>query len=142
MPDGRPRVLVVDDEAPIAEAISRSLEAEGYEVRTVHDGKQALDLCATFRPDVVVLDVMMPRLNGYRVSRIIKTMGPVLWRKCVPRIVLVTGRRLDHDPQREQMFRTFSRADALLYKPFRFRQLSDTLREVLAAPPATAPGVF
>ncbi len=139
MPERPCRVLVVDDEQPIAEAISRSLEAEGYEVQVVHDGKQALDCCVSFRPDAIVLDVMMPRLNGYRVSRIIKTMGPVLWQKQVPRIVLVTGRRLDHDPQREQMFREFSRADALLYKPFRFQELSQTLRQVLAAPAGRSP---
>ncbi len=139
MSERKARVLVVDDEKLVAEAIARSLEAEGYQVRTAHDGKQALDACTSFRPDIIVLDVMMPKLNGYRVSRLAKTMGPVVWPRSVPRIVLITGRRLDHDPEREHMFREFSRADALLYKPFRFQELSETLRRLLGSRPAAAP---
>jgi len=63
------RVLVVDDEASISEAVSYALGREGYEVETAADGVEALEKVAANRPDVMVLDVMMPRMGGYDVCR-------------------------------------------------------------------------
>ncbi|MDG0809183.1 response regulator transcription factor [Cohnella rhizosphaerae] len=63
------RVLVVDDEASISEAIAYALGREGYEVETAADGVEALEKVAARRPDVMVLDVMMPRMSGYDVCR-------------------------------------------------------------------------
>ncbi|AJS57237.1 response regulator transcription factor [Paenibacillus sp. IHBB 10380] len=63
------KVLVVDDEVSIASAIVYALRREGYTVEMVGDGQEALDRVQTFKPDVMVLDVMMPRLSGYDVCR-------------------------------------------------------------------------
>ncbi|SFB50086.1 DNA-binding response regulator, OmpR family, contains REC and winged-helix (wHTH) domain [Cohnella sp. OV330] len=63
------RVLVVDDEASISEAVAYALGREGYEVETAGDGVEALEKVEAWRPDVMVLDVMMPRMGGYDVCR-------------------------------------------------------------------------
>ncbi|MBD3920575.1 response regulator transcription factor [Paenibacillus sp. PR3] len=63
------KVLAVDDEASISGAIAYALKREGYEVETASDGQEALEKVRSFRPDVLVLDVMMPKLNGYEVCR-------------------------------------------------------------------------
>ncbi|WP_239394441.1 response regulator, partial [Frankia sp. CiP3] len=57
------RVLVVDDEPAVRESLERSLRFEGYEVSSARDGMEALDAVARDRPDIVVLDVMMPRVD-------------------------------------------------------------------------------
>lgn len=63
------KVLVVDDEASISGAVAYALRREGYMVETAADGQEALERVDTFQPDVMVLDVMMPRLSGYDVCR-------------------------------------------------------------------------
>lgn len=69
MPDGgQVRVLVIDDEAPIRLLCRVNLEAEGIEVLEAPDGKSGLDLARAEHPDVVLLDVMMPGLDGWRVA--------------------------------------------------------------------------
>ncbi|RED57122.1 response regulator transcription factor [Cohnella lupini] len=63
------RILVADDEPGIANPISYAFRREGYEVETVYDGQAALDTALSFKPHVIVLDVMMPKLTGYEVCR-------------------------------------------------------------------------
>jgi len=63
------KVLVVDDEVSIASALAYALRREGYTVETAQDGQEALERVEAFNPDVLVLDVMMPRLSGYDVCR-------------------------------------------------------------------------
>jgi CheY-like chemotaxis protein len=110
------RVLVVDDECDISESVRFCLEQEGFEVKTACNGYEALGTVRAWQPHVVLLDVMIPGENGYRVSRMVKedvergVIGPVA-------VVLVTARKLD-DPQREETFADFSRADGVVYKPF------------------------
>jgi two-component system, OmpR family, response regulator MprA len=75
------RVLVVDDEPAVRESVARSLRFEGYSVVTAVDGIEALEMLADHRPDVLVLDVMMPRLDGVGVCRRMRATGdrtPVL----------------------------------------------------------------
>ena len=85
-PSGRPapeaRLLVVDDEPNIRELLSASLRYAGFEVATAPDGQQALAMAAEFRPDLLVLDVMMPGLDGFGVVRRLRQNGmhtPVLF---------------------------------------------------------------
>ncbi|WP_243737413.1 response regulator transcription factor [Blastococcus xanthinilyticus] len=76
------RLLVVDDEPNIRELLSASLRYAGFEVATAADGQQALALAASFRPDLLVLDVMMPGLDGFGVVRRLRETGrhtPVLF---------------------------------------------------------------
>ncbi|WP_427179701.1 response regulator transcription factor [Paenibacillus sp. TC-CSREp1] len=63
------KVLVVDDESSIVSAIAYALRREGYEVETANDGEEALVKVASFHPQVIILDVMMPKLDGYGVCR-------------------------------------------------------------------------
>jgi DNA-binding response OmpR family regulator len=64
-----PRVLVVEDDDAIAEVLQRSLRMEGYEVRLAGDGVKALDEASAFLPDLVVLDLGLPRLDGIDVAK-------------------------------------------------------------------------
>jgi two-component system OmpR family response regulator len=76
------RVLVVDDEPNIVELLSMSLRFAGFDVRTASDGESALDVARSFGPDLLVLDVMMPGLNGFDVLRSLRGGGsrvPVLF---------------------------------------------------------------
>ncbi|MEO6857372.1 MAG: response regulator, partial [Solirubrobacteraceae bacterium] len=68
--DSRGSVLVVDDEPTITEVLARYLERAGYRARTAADGAQALASVAADRPDLVVLDLMLPRVNGLEVMRL------------------------------------------------------------------------
>jgi DNA-binding response OmpR family regulator len=65
----RPSVLVVDDEPTIAEVVARYLERAGYRTRVAHDGPQAIESAERERPDLVVLDLMLPRMDGLEVMR-------------------------------------------------------------------------
>ncbi|GAB18731.1 two-component response regulator PhoP [Gordonia effusa NBRC 100432] len=70
-----PKVLVVDDEDNIRELLSVSLKFQGYEVRTADNGPSALDICRTYRPDLLVLDVMMPGMDGFGLLRRLRADG-------------------------------------------------------------------
>lgn len=63
------KILVVDDETSIVDLIKMELEFEGYEVDTAGDGVEAVEKAQTFRPDLIVLDIMLPKKNGYDVCR-------------------------------------------------------------------------
>ncbi|WP_325049691.1 response regulator transcription factor [Lentzea atacamensis] len=78
-PDGQPvRVLVVDDESTLAELMSMALRMEKWDVRTALDGQSAVRTAREFRPDVVVLDVMLPDFGGFEVLRKMRADFPVL----------------------------------------------------------------
>lgn len=73
---GKPtqKVLVVDDEEPILELLRYNLEKQGYEVKTAADGQQAVDVARKFHPDLVLLDIMMPKMDGVEACRQIRAM--------------------------------------------------------------------
>ncbi len=127
----RPTILLADDEPDILDSIRFSLEQEGYEVTTAADGQEALDKAREIRPDLIVLDVMMPKENGYRVSHMIREdeeAGRLPGRAA---IILLTARNLEGDPDREEMFMEFSRADLMMYKPFDIDDLRNRIQELL-----------
>ena len=66
---GALRVLIADDDRDGAHVLSTLLQLEGYEVRTVHGGQEALDAAREFKPDVVLLDIGMPKITGYEAAR-------------------------------------------------------------------------
>lgn len=68
------RVLVVDDEEPILELLKYNLEKNGYEVRTAIDGIKAVDIAKKFVPDLVLLDIMMPKIDGVETCRLIREL--------------------------------------------------------------------
>src|ERR671927_55443 len=71
-----PRVLVVEDDDEIAQVLQRSLRLDGYEVRIAGDGEAALDQAAAYRPDLVILDLGLPKLDGIEVARRLRARPP------------------------------------------------------------------
>jgi len=124
-------ILVVDDEEDILASIQFNLEIEGYKVITATDGLEALERARAEMPDLVVMDVMMPVENGYRVARTLKEDYEAgrLGRR-IP-VILVTARNLDADPEREKMFMDFSGADAMIYKPFAMEDLIARIQSMI-----------
>src|SRR5437879_1093403 len=87
------RILVVDDEIYIVHILDFSLGMEGYEVITALDGEQALEKLKTDKPDLIVLDIMMPKLDGYEVCKAIKSNPET---RHIPVILLsAKGRNVD-----------------------------------------------
>jgi DNA-binding response OmpR family regulator len=116
------RVLVADDEPSTAEMLALILGFKGYDVTRAYDGAQALELAKKVKPDVLLLDVRMPKLQGSDVARRIKS-DPEL---AGPIVVLISSADEDQVHWRE------AGADAFLQKPIDIRQLPDVLRELLA----------
>ena len=116
----KPMVLVVDDQPEYARLISLSLAGEGFDVRTALDGEEALERASELHPDVVLLDVNMPGLNGFEV------MAGLREQWTVP-IIMVTG-----DDRPEQRTAGLDRgADDYLMKPFSGRELAARVRALL-----------
>ncbi|MFH1623624.1 MAG: response regulator [Pseudomonadota bacterium] len=128
----QPKILVVDDEPDIRESIRFCLDQEGYEVITTTNGWEALGAVRATEPDLVILDVMLPKENGYRVSRMIKEDQRTGRLSKKAPVILLTGRNLQGDPEREKMFMEFSLADTMIYKPFDIKELIEQVRELLA----------
>src|SRR5207247_2216381 len=76
-PEEPTRILVVEDDATVAEVVSRYLEREGYQVEIVGDGRVALDRATARPPDLMVLDLMLPGLDGFEVFRGLRAVAPV-----------------------------------------------------------------
>src|SRR6516165_4257338 len=70
----RRRVLVVDDDRDAADSLGMLLDVGGHEVRVAHDGVEGVELAAAFRPEVVLLDLGLPKLSGYEVARRIRSL--------------------------------------------------------------------
>jgi len=118
------RVLVVEDDADIADVLRRSLRNEGYEVRTSVDGIEALDVAAGFVPDLVVLDLGLPRLDGIEVCRRLRMDGDVP-------ILMLTARAETED----RVAGLDSGADDYLAKPFERQELLARIRALLRRRP-------
>jgi DNA-binding response OmpR family regulator len=131
----QPRVLVVEDERTIAEAIAARLAAESFAVNQVHDGLAALEQAAAWNPDLVVLDVMLPSLDGYEVCRRLQAQRPVP-------VLMLTAR----DDETDLLVGLGIGADDYMTKPFSMRELVARIRVLLrrverARSIATAPNV-
>ena len=116
----RSRILVVDDDAGILSALRRALIYEGYEVETAADGAEGLDRARSMAPDLVILDVMMPGLDGLEVCRRLRADGPVA-------ILLLTAL----DNTRNRVEGLDSGADDYLVKPFAYEELTARVRALL-----------
>ena len=120
----RARILVVDDEQSIRDFISIGLRHEGFEVEVAADGGAGLRAVNTFKPDLVVVDLMMPRMDGWEVCRLMK-QHPVLGRTV--RVIMVTA--LDAwDDKREALQLG---ADDYVEKPFDLPTLAKTVQRNL-----------
>ena len=118
------RVLVVEDDVDIADVLRRSLRNEGYEVRTSGDGVEALDVAAGFFPDLVVLDLGLPGMDGVEVCRRLRNDGDVP-------ILMLTARAETED----RVTGLDSGADDYLAKPFERQELLARIRALLRRRP-------
>jgi two-component system response regulator MprA len=115
------RILVVDDDRPVRESLRRSLSFNGYEVELAGDGLEALQSVADQRPDAVVLDVMMPRMDGLETCRRLRAAGDD-----IP-VLMLTAREMVSD----RVAGLDAGADDYLAKPFALEELLARLRALL-----------
>ncbi|MBB5956389.1 two-component system response regulator MprA [Saccharothrix tamanrassetensis] len=122
------RILVVDDDRAVRESLRRSLQFNGYQVDLAGDGRQALESVVAQRPDAMVLDVMMPRLDGLEVCRRLRSTGDDL------PILVLTAR----DAVSDRVSGLDAGADDYLPKPFALEELLARLRALLRRAAADA----
>jgi len=124
------KILVVDDEAHILHVVSMKLRNAGFEVITAVDGEEALELCASERPDLLITDFQMPFLSGLELCRRLRACEPT---RDIPAIML-TARGFDLEPH--------DMADAgiaaVLAKPFSPREVLQRVNDLLAGAEARA----
>jgi CheY-like chemotaxis protein len=118
------KVLVVDDDEVIRQLIAVNLNLEGFEVETATDGQDCLDRVRDVKPDVITLDVMMPRLDGWAAAEKLRTDEDTSHIK----VVLITARAQDDDKRRGRGIGV----DAYLTKPFDPAELIEVVRELAA----------
>jgi two-component system response regulator MprA len=119
--DSKPRVLVVDDDRAVRDSLRRSLEFNGYDVSLASDGAEGLVAIGSQHPDVVVIDVMMPRLDGIETTRALRAAG-----NDVPVLVLTA-----RDAVGDRVEGLDAGADDYLTKPFALEELLARLRALL-----------
>jgi DNA-binding response OmpR family regulator len=114
------RILLVDDEPLITDSLTYSLKREGFDVRAVGDGPDALQEVEDFQPDLVVLDIMLPSMSGLEVCRQLRT------KSAIP-VIMLTARGEEID----RVLGLEVGADDYLAKPFSFRELLARIRSIL-----------
>ncbi|OGX40904.1 MAG: hypothetical protein A3C53_05630 [Omnitrophica WOR_2 bacterium RIFCSPHIGHO2_02_FULL_68_15] len=124
------RILLVDDEPMIIRMVGDRLRMEGYEVLAAMDGQEGIEKAQTERPDLIILDLLLPKLNGYSVCSVLKR--DPRYQK-IP-IVIFTGKT---DETAEEM-QLLSGADAYVQKPFKASVLLSHVSRLLGAPSAPA----
>ncbi len=128
--EAKPYLLVADDDDELREIVSFTLKRAGFEVETVMNGREVLVSVDRRRPDLIVLDVMMPELDGYHAAM---ELSERFGANC-PKILIMTSR----DTQREQGLAKMSGAAKALQKPFAMKILVDEIRALLGLPPDAA----
>ena len=118
------KVLIVDDEPNIVLAIEFLLQREGYHTEKAYDGLQALEKVTLFQPDIVILDVMMPGMNGFELGQMIRQMPALEHTK----IIFLTAKGTQNDKQAGYA----SGAEAYMIKPFDNDALVTTVNEMMA----------
>jgi DNA-binding response OmpR family regulator len=114
------RVLIVDDDPKVCETLDRYLAHAGYATASALDGAKALEVVQTFAPDLVVLDLMLPRIGGLEVCRMLRESSPIP-------IIMLTAKTTEHD----KLTGLSLGADDYLTKPFSPRELVARVEAVL-----------
>lgn len=117
------KILIIDDEAPFVETINVRLEFEGYEVLSAGDGQEGLEKAREIKPDLILLDVMMPKMDGYQVCRMLKFDDNF---KDIP-IIMLTARAQDTDRKTGKEVG----ANDYISKPFEMDELLEKIKELL-----------
>ena len=117
------KVLIADDEPNIVISLEFLLEHNGYDVRVAHDGQEVLDQIPEYRPDLILLDVMMPVRNGFEICQTIRANPE--WRDM--KIVMLTAKGRDIEATKGLALG----ADAYVTKPFSTKDLVERVKELL-----------
>jgi DNA-binding response OmpR family regulator len=117
------RVLIADDEPDIVDSIKFSLDLEGIESLEAYNGEDALAKAKKERPDLIVLDIMMPRINGYKVARLLKFDDTY---RHIP-IIMLTAKAQEKDKKIGEE----TGADEYITKPFEMDELISTIKRHL-----------
>jgi DNA-binding response OmpR family regulator len=121
------KILVADDEPNIVISLEYLMKREGYTVLVARDGQEALDMIARDRPDLVLLDVMMPKKSGFEVCQAVRASEALQATK----ILMLTAKGRDTDLAKGLALG----ADAYMTKPFSTRELAAKVAEMLGVPP-------
>ncbi|MGE5589299.1 MAG: response regulator YycF [Bacillota bacterium] len=121
-------ILVVDDEKPIAEILKFNLEREGYRVVVAYDGEEALEAARAHHPDLMILDIMLPKLDGFAVCREIRKDSDVP-------ILMLTAK----DQEVDKVLGLELGADDYVTKPFSPREIMARVKAILRRRPAAGP---
>jgi DNA-binding response OmpR family regulator len=117
------RVLLVDDDREIVESMRLALQASGYEILVARDGNQGLAMAERDNPDLVILDMMMPKRSGFLVLEKLRRSRPVPLR-----IVMITA----NEGNRHKAYAEMLGVDDYIRKPFAMDRLLDTVERLLA----------
>lgn len=120
------RVLIVDDEPSIAKILRKQMEVAGFDVSVAVDGEEGLAKIRDGRPELVILDVMLPKMNGHQVCSTVK-QDPEL--KVIP-ILMLTAKAQRQDQEEAKT----CGAEAYLTKPFQLDELLEKVRGLLGSP--------
>jgi DNA-binding response OmpR family regulator len=118
------KILIADDDRNLVKLLVAFLSPVGYEIRTAHDGATALRIVSEYRPDLVLLDVMMPVVDGYNIC---KTLTEDPQYNPAPKVIIMTSRNEERD---ERISRVIG-ADVFINKPFKPGELTERIRELL-----------
>ena len=119
------RILIVDDEKPIVTLLAQTFEQEGHEVATAKDGIDCMNQMAAFRPDVVIMDIMMPKLDGVDTTRLIRRNS-----NYEDTLVVALSARSDEETRARMKD---AGANIFMRKPFVIAKLIDRVAQLLAA---------
>jgi DNA-binding response OmpR family regulator len=119
------KILIVDDEPNILMSLEFLLKKEGFQIDTAGDGDAALDKVRSFAPDLILLDVMMPKKSGFEVCEILRADSAIRQ----PHIIMLTAKGRDTEQAKGMALG----ADAYMLKPFSTKDLVAKIREFLAA---------
>lgn len=117
------KILLVDDDSGIRMLISKFLEREGFEIITAEDGLQGVDEAKANHPDLIILDVVMPRMDGLTAARLIKFYKPL---QDVP-IIFLTAK----DAKKDIELAEEVKAEVYITKPFDVHQVVKVVKEIL-----------
>ncbi|MCL4205992.1 MAG: response regulator [Pirellulaceae bacterium] len=119
----RRRVLLVDDDAEIVEAMRYALEAKGYEILVARDGNQGLAMAEREDPDLVILDMMMPKRSGFLVLEKLRRTRPIPMR-----VIMITA----NEGSRHKAYAEMLGVDDYIRKPFAMDRLLDSVTRLLS----------
>ncbi len=117
------RILVVEDESELSEAVKIQFEKKGFEILTASDGYEGLKIAREGKPGLIILDLMLPRLDGLKVCRMLKFDNMF---RSIP-IIILTAKAEEKD--REMCLD--AGADAYMVKPFSWEEMTEKINELL-----------